>query len=61
MTHLQEQLNILRENLTELAHLVQGQIQKSRSALIDRDRDLANEVIFNERRVNAFELKIDKY
>lgn len=60
MTHLQEQLNILRENLTELAHLVQGQIQKSRSALIDRDRDLANEVIFNERRVNAFELKIDK-
>jgi phosphate transport system protein len=60
MTHLEEQLDILKDNLSELAHLVKRQIRKSRRALIERDVDLANEVIFNERHVNAFELKIDK-
>lgn len=29
-------------------------------ALLDYDEDLANEVVHNERRVNAFELNIDK-
>lgn len=60
MTHLQEQLDRLKTNLAELAHLVKIQISKSRTALMNRDADLANEVIFHERRVNAFELKIDK-
>lgn len=60
MTHLQEQLDRLKNNLAGLGHLVKTQIGKSRTALMNRDVDLANEVIFNEKRVNAFELKIDK-
>jgi phosphate transport system protein len=60
MTHLQEQLDRLKGNLADLGHLVHTQISKSQTALLTRDPDLANEVIFHERRVNAFELKIDK-
>ena len=60
MTHLQEELKYLRESLSEMAKLVGKQLEKSYCSLKDRDADLANEVIFNEKRVNAFELKIDK-
>lgn len=60
MTHLQEQLDRLKNNLADLAQLVRTQISKSKTALMNRDADLANEVIYHERRVNAFELKIDK-
>jgi phosphate transport system protein len=60
MTHLQEELKYLRESLSEMAKLVVKQLEKSYCSLKDRDMDLANEVIFNEKRVNAFELKIDK-
>lgn len=60
MTHLEEQLDRLKNNLTDLGQLVKTQISKSKTALMNRDVDLANEVIYHERRVNAFELKIDK-
>lgn len=60
MTHLQEQLDRLKNNLSELGRMVKSQISKSRTALMTRDVDLANEVIHNERRVNASELKIDR-
>jgi phosphate transport system protein len=60
MTHLQEELLQLRESLTDMGKLVKSQIKKSICSLMDEDDDLANEVIFNEKRVNAFELKIDR-
>lgn len=60
MTHMQEALYELKESITEMAELVQKQIKKSVDSLIDKDEDLANEVVFNERRVNALELSIDK-
>lgn len=60
MTHLKEQLDQLREDLSEMAYLVQSQLSKSVLSLLEKDEDLANEVIHNEKRVNAFELKIDK-
>ena len=60
MTHLQEQLNELRESLSDMAGTVQSQLKKSTCALFDADEDLANEVLINEKRVNALELKIDK-
>ena len=60
MTHLQEQLDQLRQALTDMASLVESQLQKSIRALLEQDEDLANEVLHNERRVNAYELKIDK-
>lgn len=60
MTHLEEELHRLRQEMIEMANLVTSQIEKSLNALIDEDKDLAQEVIFNEKRVNAFELAIDK-
>ena len=60
MTHLQEQLDYLKIALTEMASLVESQLQKSIQALLEQDEDLANEVLHHERRVNAYELKIDK-
>lgn len=60
MTHLQEELKQLRESLTEMAVLVKTQLKKSVCSLIDEDDDMATEVIYNERRVNAFELQIDR-
>src|SRR5687767_1753902 len=59
MTHLQEQLDNLRKSLTEMASLVEKQLEKSIDALLEEDEDKANEVLHAERRVNAFELKID--
>ena len=60
MTRLQEELKQLRESLSDMAVLVKKQLKKSVCSLLDADEDLANEVIFNEKRVNAFELKIDR-
>ena len=60
MTHLEQQLKELRESLTEMAVLVKKQLKKSVCALIDKDEDLATEVLVNEKRVNALELNIDR-
>lgn len=60
MTHLDIELHNLKNEMSEMADLVKSQIVKSIKALIELDKDLAREVIFNEKRVNAFELKIDK-
>jgi phosphate transport system protein len=60
MTHLEEELQKLKVEMTEMAQLVTLQIQKSLTAFKEGDTDLASEVIFNEKRVNAYELSIDK-
>lgn len=60
MTRLQEDLKKLRERLSEMAMLVKSQLKKSICSLLDEDEDLANEVIVNEKRVNAMELNIDR-
>src|SRR5690606_8483522 len=49
-----------KEEMTEMSRLVSTQIRKSINSLIEDDADLAREVIFNEKRVNAMELAIDK-
>lgn len=60
MTRLQEELKQLKANLSSMAFLVETQLQKSIMSLLEEDEDLANEVLHTERRINAFELKIDK-
>jgi phosphate transport system protein len=60
MTHLQEQLDHLKVALENMATLVENQLCKSIAALLEEDEDQANEVLHHEKRVNAFELKIDK-
>ncbi len=60
MTHLEQVLSDLKAEVQEMAVLVQSQLKKSRTALMDFDKTLAKEVLHNEKRVNAMELKIDK-
>lgn len=60
MSHLDNEIASLKGNLVEMFLLVQKQLRKSIRALNTVDKNLAREVIFNERRVNAEELKIDK-
>jgi len=41
-------------------NLVELQLQKAKTAIVQFDRDLAREIVLKEKRVNAFELKIDR-
>lgn len=43
-----------------MQRLVRSQLTKCKNALIYFDTDLAKEVLFNEKRVNGLELKIDR-
>ena len=60
MTHLDIELKRLKEEILEMFSLVCLQLEKGKEALLNLDKSLAREVNFNEKRVNALELKIDK-
>jgi phosphate transport system protein len=60
MTHLDSELKMLKTDILEMWRLVFSQLEKSMEALTSFDRDLASEVVENEKRVNSFELKIDR-
>jgi phosphate transport system protein len=60
MTHLEIEIRQLKNVTNEMFELVMLQLKKSSEALNNMDGELAREVNFNERRVNALELKIDK-
>jgi phosphate transport system protein len=60
MTHLDIELKQLKQEVLEMFDMVTSQLKKAKSALLNNDKELAREVNFNERRVNALELKIDK-
>jgi phosphate transport system protein len=60
MGHLDKEIVSLKNNLIEMFLLVQKQLRKSLIAVTTLDKNLAREVLVNERRVNAEELKIDK-
>jgi len=59
MIHLDKELRQLKKTTTNMWILVQSQIEKAYQALVTNDKDLAREVILNEKRVNSMELKID--
>lgn len=60
MTHLEEELSLLKADLIEMWLTVISQLKKTREALIQFDDDLAHEVVSTEKRVNSIELKIDR-
>lgn len=60
MTQLVTELEKLRNEVFEMWNLVSSQLHKSETSLVNFDEDLAFEVVSNEKRVNAFELKIDR-
>lgn len=60
MTHLDTEINGLKAELSQMWELVNSQLDKTQISLAKFDRDLALEVQENEKRVNAYELHIDK-
>ncbi len=60
MTHLELEIQAVKTEVLNMWNLVESQLQKSRNAMLHFDRDLAREVVLREKRVNAFELKIDR-
>lgn len=60
MSHLSTELKLLKQDLLEMMELIHGQFSKGKEAMMNGDRDLADEILSNERRVNAMELKIDR-
>jgi phosphate transport system protein len=59
MIHLEHVLQNLKKDLQDMANLVQTQLTRSRDALLHFDKSIANQVLHTEKRVNAYELKID--
>jgi phosphate transport system protein len=60
MTHLDIEIKQLKEEAVEMFDLVISQMKKAKNSLLHLDKAMAREVNFNEKRVNALELKIDK-
>src|SRR3954470_12520321 len=60
MTQLEHEIQAIKLEVVSMWGLVESQLQKARTAMLHFDRDLAREVVLREKRVNAFELKIDR-
>jgi phosphate transport system protein len=60
MTQLENEINALKTEVVNMWILVQSQLNKAKEAMLSFDKDLAREVVMKEKRVNAFELKIDR-
>ncbi len=61
MRHFVEELEQLKTKLLEMSSLVESAIQRSISAVIQKDRSAAEEVFRNEARINAIEIEIDEF
>ncbi len=60
MSHLDIELQLLKADLLKMWSLVHSQLEKGKQSLLTLDPELAQEIIISERRVNAYELKIDR-
>jgi phosphate transport system protein len=59
-THLQKELQELKENLLTMAALVEGAIHDAVQSLVKRDSELAKETFEGEDRIHAMEIAIDE-
>ncbi len=60
MTPLENEITAVKKELINMWILVQSQLNKAKEAMVQFDKDLAREVLVKEKRVNSFELKIDR-
>ena len=60
MAHIDDEIEHLKKDVTGIWNVVQSQISKGLESLVKLDKDLAREIILTEKRVNSFELKIDR-
>ena len=57
---IESELVLLKKEIDEMWTLVYNQLDRAGDAVLTLDRELAQQVLVRERRVNAFELKIDR-
>jgi phosphate transport system protein len=60
MTPLENEITAVKKELISMWILVQSQLNKAKEAMVQFDKDLAREILVKEKRVNSFELKIDR-
>lgn len=59
MRHIENELQQLKGELNDMWNLVTSQVEKSKQAFLTNDIELAREVASREKRVDAYELKIE--
>jgi phosphate transport system protein len=60
MELIETKLELLQGRLLDMAHLVKTQVQNSKKALLEKNNELADEVIAKDEEVDGFELKISQ-
>ena len=58
--HFHEELETLKQTLLAMGGLVEDQIRRVMRALVERDSDLAQEVIERDREVNTYDVEVDE-
>jgi phosphate transport system protein len=58
--HFHEELETLKQTLLAMGGLVEDQIRRVVRSLVDRDSDLAQEVIERDREVNTYDVEVDE-
>jgi phosphate transport system protein len=58
--HFHEELDALKQTLLAMGGLVEDQIRRVMRALLERNDDLAREVIDRDRQVNAYDIEVDE-
>jgi phosphate transport system protein len=59
MNYTEREMQSLKEQISEMWRLVLSQLEKAKQSYMNGDIELAREIISREKRVDAFELKID--
>jgi phosphate transport system protein len=59
MKHTEKELQALKEEVSHMWKLVLSQLEKVKQAFLNGEVELAREIVSREKRVDAFELKID--
>ena len=59
MNYTEREIQSLKEEISEMWKLVLSQLEKAKQSYMNGDCELAREIVSRERRVDAFELKID--
>jgi phosphate transport system protein len=59
MKHTENELLALKEEVSQMWRLVLSQLEKAKQAYLNKDEETAREIASREKRVDAFELKID--
>ena len=59
MRHFEQELEKLKAKLLEMGALVESAVYRSVQGVVEKDEELAQQVIRNEARINELEIRID--